>query len=276
MSRDLIQDVLETTDYSLLTFYHGSWADDQAKHLKKSISRRVDGIIIVGAPEKPDGPNHRLIKQLQDRGMPIVQIYRRIFPNVPVVLMDDEQAGYLSTGHLLELGHRRIAHVTYSGYRDDLLPGIDEEAHRRCAGYLRAMYDAGIAPTVLTFERTGDPAQETKDYVPCCRQIAQQLATCSPRITGVTAFNDYAAIGLLHNLIGLGVRVPQDISIVGHDNTETGILMRPTLTTVAPKLFEIGRLAGSMILQMMDGGRVKDAVLAPELVVRGSSASPQA
>ena len=70
----------------------------------------------------------------------------------------------------------------------------------------------------------------------------------------------------------MGIRVPEQISIVGYDNAEAGALMRPALTTLRPKLFEIGRLAGKMILEMMDGHQaVEDVVLMPELVVRGSS-----
>ncbi len=264
-----IEDVFEATDYSLLTYYHGSWAGDQAKHLRKSIARRVDGMMIVGAPEPADGPNRRLVRQLREGGMPILQLYRRIFDEIPVVMMDDEQAGYISTIHLLRLGHRRIAHVTYVGYRDDVLPGTEDEALRRSDGYVRAMREAELEPAILTFDR-GDMRGYPNDYTDVCAPAVRQLV--DGRFTGITTFNDYTTIALMNNLRGMGVRVPDDVSIVGYDNAEAGILMRPALTTIRPKLFEIGRLAGEMILKMLDDKPVHDIVLEPELVVRGSTA----
>jgi LacI family transcriptional regulator len=216
-----IEDTLETTDYSLLSFYHGSQAKDQAKHLQKSISRRVDGMVIVPAPEPANGANHRLVKQLRDQGMPIVQIYRRFFENVPVVEMDDEQSGYLATQHLIELGHRRIVHVTHSRYRDDQSPGLEANARLRADGYHRAMSDAGFEPAVLTFDRSGVFGLGANDYSGYCAWPAKQIAECQPRFTGITTFNDYATIGLLHNLNQHGLRVPDDVSIVGYDNVET-------------------------------------------------------
>ncbi len=269
-----IEDVLEATDYSLLAYYNGSWAEDQARHLQKSLSRRVDGLIIVGAPEHPDGPNHRLVKQLQRRGMPVAQVYRSMFPDVPVVMMDDELSGYLATRHLIELGHRRIAHVTHSGYEDRELPGKEADARQRCDGYLRAMQESGLEAVVYPFDRSGDFGLGSNDYTGFCAEVAGQLASRRPRCTGVTTYNDYTTIGLMHNLSRMGVRVPQDISIVGYDNAEAGTLMRPALTTVKPKLYDIGHASGKMILQMLDGQEVGDVVLAPELVVRGSTAAP--
>ena len=269
-----VEHVLETTDYSLLTFYHGSWAEDQARHLKKSLSRRVDGLIIVGAPEAADGPNHRLLAQLREQGMPIVQIYRKIFPEIPVVMMDDEQSGYMAARHLIELGHKRIAHVTHSGYVDKALPGTDTDAKKRCEGYVRAMREADLEPAVLAFDRTGTYGLGANDYTGYCREVAKRLAFDLPRFTGATTFNDYTTIGLLHNLIGMGVRVPDDLSIVGYDNAEAGMLMRPSLTTVQPKLFAMGQCAGRMILQLMEGQKVEDVVLQPELVRRDSTRGP--
>jgi DNA-binding LacI/PurR family transcriptional regulator len=113
------------------------------------------------------------------------------------------------------------------------------------------------------------------DYSGYCIEAAKELATSPRKFTGATTFNDYTVIGLIHNLHRLGVRVPADISLVGYDNVETGALMQPTLTTVRPKLFDIGRLAGQMILKMMDGQQVEDVLLQPELVVRGSTAAPR-
>jgi LacI family transcriptional regulator len=267
-----IEDVLEQSEYSLLAFYHGSDSVDQTKHLQKSLSRRVDGLIIVGAAECADGPNHRLLREMQQSGMPVLQIYRRTFLGVPAVLMDEEKAGFLSTRHLIERGHRHIAHVTYREYRDELLPGTHVEAKLRCDGYVRAMREAGLEATILTHHQFGENGSGLDDFMSRCSEPARRLAESRPRITGVTTFNDYTAIGLLHNLREMGVSVPGDISIIGYDNAEAGMLMRPSLTTVRPRLLDIGHIAGDAILQMLEGRAVHDVVLEPELVVRESTA----
>jgi LacI family transcriptional regulator len=265
-----IEDVLEPTDYSLLTVYNGDWAEDQAKHLRKSVSRRVDAIIIVGAPEEPDGPNHHTVRQLQERGVPIVQLYRRMYPNVPVVMMDDEATGYLATRHLVEQGHQRIAHVTHEGYLDEELPGKYADAFARYRGYRRAMEEAGLRPRALPFARRRYGLGEN-DYADECKTVARELAFGKQGFTAATTFNDYVVIGLIHCLDAMGVSVPRDISLVGYDNVEAGNLIRPSVTTVKPTLTELGRSAAEKILALLDGQAVEDTVFAPQLVVRQST-----
>ncbi|HEX4125040.1 MAG TPA: LacI family DNA-binding transcriptional regulator [Tepidisphaeraceae bacterium] len=278
-----IEDVLEATDYSLLAYYHGSGAEEQSKQLQKAISRRVDGMIIMAAAEPADGPNHRQIAQMQKSGVPVVQIHRRAYPGVPTIMMDEEESSFLAVRHLIVLGHRRIAHVTYRGYREPEFPGEHAEAQLRANGYARAMRDAGLDPAICEFDRAGHFGIGSNDYTGHCEATAQQLAdtarhfaAAKPRITGITTFNDYTAIGLIHNFNALGMQVPRDVSIVGYDNTEAAVLMRPPLTTLRPRLFEIGRRSALAILQMMDGRSVEDAMLPPDLVVRGSTSRPVA
>jgi LacI family transcriptional regulator len=195
-----------------------------------------------------------------------------MFPEIPVVMMDDEQSGYLAAQHLISLGHRRIAHVTHSGYKDEELAGKYADANQRCAGYLRAMRESGLNPAVFTFDRTGAFGLGSNDYTHYCAETARQLISTSARFTGVTTFNDYTTIGLLQNFSKMGIRIPEDVSLVGYDNAEVGALMRPTLTTVGPRLFDIGRIAGQMVLNMMNKQPVQDVVLIPELIVRQSTA----
>jgi LacI family transcriptional regulator len=269
-----IEDVLEETDYSLLTMYRGDGELDQAQHLRKCVSRRVDGIIVVGVPERPDGPNHQTIRTLQKRGMPIVQVYQRLYPDVPGVVIDDEYSGYLATQHLLELGHRRIAHVTHNQYQDLDLPGKHGNALGRYRGYCRAMKEAGLQSHVLPFARQSS-AMGSHDYSAWCADAARELATGPQRFTAATTFNDFVVIGLINSLSGMGLKVPQDISLVGYDNIEACSLVRPAVTSVKPALMEIGRRAAAMVLKMLDGRTVEDVVLRPELIVRGSTAAPK-
>jgi LacI family transcriptional regulator len=263
-----IEEVIQDTDYSLLTYYHGSDAATQSEHLRKSLGRRVDGLIIAGAPEHLDGPIHKIIKRLREKRTPVVQLYRPMFPDAPVVMTDDRQTGRLATRHLLELGHRRIAHVTHSFYDDLELPGQYADARNRFEGYREAMLDAGLEPRVVTFSRDSHKLK-SKDYTACCVDPARILV--AEGYTAATVFNDHAAIGLIHAFSAMGVRVPADISLVGYDNVESSELVRPALTTLQPATMDVGRAAARMILDMMEGKAVNDVVLTPELIVRESS-----
>lgn len=263
-----IEEILRPTHFSLLTTYDGNWSEDQANHLEKHTSRKVEGIILIGAPERAGGPNHRTVKELQDRGVPIVQLYRPIFPNVPVVMMDEEQAGYLETCHLLELGHRKIAHVTHEDYLDQELPGKHGDALYRYSGYRRAMAEAGLEQRVLLMSGS---ALFHPPYVAAKSSDSTAKRLVSEGFTAATAFNDYFVIELIAQLADLGVRVPDDISLVGYDNIEASSLTRPSITTIKPTMMEVGRRAAQMILDMLDGREVNDVVLTPQLVVRQSS-----
>lgn len=263
-----LEEVLRPTQFSLLVTYDGNWSDDQSNHLEKHLSRRVDGLIIIGAPERAGGPNHRTIKEMQERGVPVVQLYRPIFPNVPVVMIDEERAAYLETQHLLELGHRKIAHVTHDGYLDQELPGKYGDALYRYNGYRRAMQEAGLEPHVFTMSGSTLFHPPTASERPA-NTTANRLV--SEGFTAAVAFNDYFVIELISQLADLGVRVPDDISLVGYDNVVTSELVRPSVTTIRPAMREVGRRAAQLILDMLDGRSVSDVVLPPELVVRQSS-----
>jgi LacI family transcriptional regulator len=269
-----IEDVLEETDYSLLTMYRGDGVEDQAQHLRKCVSRRVDGIIIVGAADSEDAPNYQAVRDLRERGTPIIQLYQKVFPNVPGVLIDDEYSGYLATRHLLELGHRRIAHVTHSRYNDLGNPIRSANALARYQGYCRAMKEADLQSHVFTIVRQTS-SMGFYDYSSWCVNAAQEIAASRERFTAVTAFNDYVVIGLINCFSSLGISVPHDISLVGYDNVEACSLVRPSITTMKPALLEIGRKAALMVLRMLDGRTVEDVVLKPELVIRGSTTFPK-
>jgi LacI family transcriptional regulator len=261
-----IESVLRDRDYSLLTYYDGSWADDQARHLRLALDRRVDGLIIAGAPEAPDGANHKRVADLRKKGVPVVQLYRRIYPDVPVVMTDEDRAGYLATHHLLELGHTRIAHVTHSAYLDRELPGTHADALQRAQGYERAMREAGLKPQVIDYDAQ---TMVGLDYTRLVKPAVDQLRHGG--FTAATCFCDYVAIGVMNQLAAAGVRVPKDFSVVGYDNANMSEMCNPPLTTLGQPLQEIGATAARMIFELMDKKEVSDTIYEPIPVVREST-----
>jgi LacI family transcriptional regulator len=163
--------------------------------------------------------------------------------------------------HLLELGHRRIAQIT--GPRGWLAT----EDRRR--GYQAALASAGILP---------DPALEAEAIpeIPPGRAAAEQLLDLPEPPTAIFAFNDNIAIGAIQAARARGIRVPEDLSVVGFDDVESAMIVTPALTTVRQPLAEMGRTAVSLLNRLLERQRFETLhlELATRLVVRESTAPP--
>lgn len=174
-----------------------------------------------------------------------------------VVSPDDEKGGRLATEHLLALGHRRIAYVTD--------PSVEDAADQgRQAGYRGAMAKAGLPVAVHHWH------EETS---------IEKLLLDNERVTGVFCSNDFGAIELLDAADRLGVRVPQDLSVVGFDDVTLASLRRINLTTVAQPKEMMARIAVTTIASRITGelsGSPLRQIADCGLVVRGSTAPPSA
>jgi len=164
--------------------------------------------------------------------------------------------------HLLELGHRRIAQITGpNGW-------VATEDRRR--GYRAALASAGILP---------DPALETHAIpeIEPGRIAAERLLALPEPPTAIFAFNDNIAIGAIQAARARGLRVPEDLSVVGFDDVEHATIVTPSLTTVRQPLAEMGRTAVSLLNRLLEGQRFETlhVELATRLVVRDSTAAPR-
>ncbi len=163
--------------------------------------------------------------------------------------------------HLLQLGHRRIAQITGpAGW-------VATEGRRR--GYRAALAAAGILP---------DPALEVEaipEFEPG-RKAAERLLDLADPPTAILAFNDNIAIGAIQAARARGVRVPEDLSVVGFDDVEYATIVTPALTTVRQPLAEMGRTAVSLLGRLLEDQRYETlhVELATRLVVRDSTAPP--
>ncbi|MEN9362517.1 MAG: hypothetical protein RL095_4052 [Verrucomicrobiota bacterium] len=261
-----IESVLRENDYSLLIYYDGSWAEDQARHLKLATDRRADGLIIVGAPEPADGPNHKRVAALLESGLPMVQLYSPMYPGVPTVRVDGTEVGYHATRQLIELGHKSIAHVTHDEYLDDIVPGKQADARRRYKGYERAMNEASLAPRVFTYPY-GYP-HDLAYINQAGKPIARQLLDAG--MSAAFCYCDYVGICLLNNLERLGIPVPERFSVVAFDNIELAAITTPPLSTYGSPLQEIGSHAAKMLFEQMQGRKPDDIVLPAQFIRRDS------
>jgi LacI family transcriptional regulator len=243
-----IEDALNGSGYAPI-IVSGHWnAKEEEERIRLLMARRVDGIVIITG--RLDDATVRELALRQ----PIVMAGRAMSArNVRSVYFDQEHGGFLATRYLLSMGHRRIAFI--AGVRDHL------DAQHRFAGYCRALEEAGVAYDEALIQY-GD-FTESGGVLAMTRLLDTQQA-----FTAVFAANDQTAIGARGVLHRRGIRVPDDISLVGFDDLPVSAYLTPPLTTVRQPLFEMGLYCGAMLLHMLGGAMPERELPGLELVVR--------
>ena len=232
--------------------------DEEQRLVAMLLQRQVDGLLVV-----PAGTGTETIRLCRARDVPLVVVDRRPQAAGPDVVRADSEGGALDLGRLLvRLGHRRMA--VLSG------PTPVPTAVDRVAGFSRALVDeAGLPePLVLHGAFTIDSGHDMT--LSAMRQ--------TPRPTALFATNNFIAIGVLHALEELQLRVPDDVAVVGLDDLPRAMVTFPFLTVAAQPAFEIGRRSvGVLLNRQADPDRpAQEVVLPTELVIRRSSGGPVA
>lgn len=216
----------------------------------------VGGAIVILPPE----PSEQLVA-LRAKGFPFVVVDPRTAPprDIAAVSAAHFAGARAMTAHLVALGHRRIGVI--AGPHNWLA------GEARLAGHTSALADAGVLPDPK-LTRAGEPTT-TFGY-----DAATRLLNGEKRPTALVCFNDKAAVGALAAAVEQGLRVPDDLSIGGFDDIDLAQATSPMLTTVRQPLEEMGRMAVSLLIRLLERHRL-DALhveLATELIIRGSTA----
>jgi LacI family transcriptional regulator len=252
-----IEDTTFGHGYSLILCNSDGNLEKELFYADHLAEKQVDGILFIAA-----GVSSEHIELLLHRRTPVVG-GDRYLPDVAVdaVLTDNRGGGYLATQHLLDLGHRRIACITGPS---DVTPSAD-----RVAGYRQAMQEAGI-PVDKELILRGN-----FDYESGYR-AAETLLSLSPRPTAIFACNDLTAVGVLSAANRLGLRVPEDLSVVGYDDVRLASFTVPLLTTVQQPKHEIGVLAATWLLERIDQPDLppRQQLLEVTLQIRQTTAPP--
>jgi DNA-binding LacI/PurR family transcriptional regulator len=218
---------------------------------------RADGVVVVGTQPDPD-----MVRATAERVPTVIAGTREpLLSCADIVANDDERGALLAAGHLIDLGHRRIAHIAGHGAVADL----------RRHGFEKTMHAHGLARSALI--QQGDLTEEG-GYRAAVRLLS---APAAERPTAIFAFNDIACIGALSAAEEMGLRVPEDLSLVGYDNTYLSRLRHLWLTTVDSASREVGRHAAQSLLERI-ASPAKPASLilaAPTLERRGTTAPPR-
>ncbi|WNV92084.1 LacI family DNA-binding transcriptional regulator [Umezawaea sp. Da 62-37] len=257
---DVARGVQETGDGEGLAVYLCNSGDDprrQAAYLDLLEQQRVEGVLITPA----DAADPRLTA-LARRGTPVVFVDRGAGPDSCSVTVDDVLGGDLAVTHLLDTGHERIAFI--GG------PSTIGQVADRIAGARRALERAGRDPDDLTVLQTSrlDVAEG--------RRAGERLAgfPAARRPTAAFCANDLVALGLLQQMVRLGLRVPEDMAIIGYDDIEFAEAAAVPLTSVSQPRHLLGRTAAELLLSESRGSgghQHRQVVFDPELVVRAST-----
>jgi LacI family transcriptional regulator len=250
-----VQDAADAAGLALFLCNSGEDQERQAAYLDLLEQQRVEGVLITPV----DAADPR-ITALARRGTPVVIVDRGAGPQHCSVTVDDQLGGELAVTHLLDSGHRRIAFV--GG------PRSIGQVRDRIAGAERAIARAGTGElTVLETPRL-DVAQG--------RRAGERLAglPAAHRPTAAFCANDLLALGLLQQMVRLGLRVPEDMAIVGYDDIEFAEAAAVPLTSVAQPRHRLGRTAAELLLaeaRSPEAHEHQQVMFAPELVVRAST-----
>lgn len=228
------------------------------EYLKTIVEKQVKGLIISSISK-----DKKLLKSFIKTGLNVVAMDQKIDEeNLCQIEFDYRKGGYLATKHLIAKGHRRIGYVTSL---------LDRPSRRSIfQGYSDAMSESGL-------EARFEEAESEEVYkgiyeFDSGKKLTGNLLSGPNPPTAIFACNDIMAFGVINELTLRGIQVPDDISVMGFDGIDFGQMIHPPLTTIKQPDYEMGKLACTMLLEMM-GGDSSDSLnimLQPKLVERES------
>ena len=253
-------------DYQMLFCNTGHDGVKEKQFLEQMYSRQVKGVILSSVAEDASETVNKYIQKgmrfvLLDQMLPDVEI--------PGIQYDPRAGAHMAVEYLLSQGHQRIALAT--------TPLVRYTRTEIFKGYSESLLQAGIGQDPsLVYECSISKAGRGSDYeLGIGRQIAEEFVKNGCPATAVLRVNDMVAIGFIQALVQKGIKVPDDVSVIGFDNIPIAGAYLPALTTVHFPAQEMGRLAARMLLDAIESDESQTALtmsLAPQLMIRDSVA----
>ena len=252
-----IEDVLYQRDYNMILCQSNEMWEHEVKNIRTLLSSRVDGILASVTKTTSDFSHYRSIIE---KDIPLVFFDRAAEElRTDSVVIDDETGAYKAVNHLLRTGKKRIVHLS-----GPLQLAI---ARNRLNGYMKAMKEYRLNPSGQDIVRCDD--------IGSAETVIPGLLMRNPRPDAFFAVNDLTAAQALMIIKRHGLKIPEDIAVVGFTNSQIATLTDPGLTSVDQKGYEMGQVAARLLMDRIEnpGSPLKNRVITSELVIRGSSSA---
>ena len=256
-----IEEFAHELGYDLLFAHSLNRPEREEICLRRFLSRRVDGLFI--SPVYRFEAEARIYQEVLASKTPVVLLgppaaFCKSFASVEI---EELVASYTATQHLLQLGHKRIAYLTG--------PPVAPWAHERFEGYRRALREAGLEVDDKLVFQAGSTIEDGTN-------AALQMLNENCNATAIQAVSDLVAIGCAETLLAQGLRIPEDISLVGFGNILVTEHFRVPLTTIRQPKYRLGAAAVETMMNLIRGEKIQARRLPAELVVRKSTTPPKA
>ncbi|UTR12020.1 GntR family transcriptional regulator [Evansella sp. LMS18] len=262
------QSYLSENGYQVTVFSTNNDHEQERRCLEDVLAQQFDGLIVEPTKSSQPNPNINYYLNIERLGIPYVMIHAYYEELEPIhIVMDDEEGGRQQTAHLIEQGHRHILGF----FKND-----DIQGKLRTKGFIKAHREAGLT---LSPQNIINYTTETMREVP--RQVLRnRLSGNGERPTAIVCYNDQLAVGLLDVLREKELSVPEDISIVGFDNSFLSIASEVKLTTIVHPQEEMGIQAANTLHQIIKNkespigeAKIRSITYKPTLKVRNSTRS---
>jgi DNA-binding LacI/PurR family transcriptional regulator len=251
-----VEETCRSKGYSLMICNSNDDPAIEEEHIRSFRLRQVDGIII-----NPTAQNNSLFQNLIVNHYPLVTINRKIMGiSIDSVVMNNVRGAQIAVKHLIEQGKKNIAFLVYPVH--GVTPRLE-----RFEGYKQALNDHGMEIR----ESMIHVVEEKKGAV---KEVIKELMSEDERPDAIFSTNNMMSLEVLEGIKELGLRIPQDIALIGYDETVWSKHLNPPLTTVNQPAFEMGRIATERVIQIVESKESLEpqlTVLEPDLIIRESS-----
>ncbi|NOU92982.1 substrate-binding domain-containing protein [Paenibacillus sp. LMG 31456] len=260
-----IESYLSSTDYMFILTSTNNNIEKEKKCIDSILARNVDAIIVEPTKSAIYNPNINYYLNMETNNIPYVML-NALYPQLqaPSLTMDEEQGGYIATEHLIQLGHKKIIGI----FKADDLQGVN-----RMNGFIRAhrAHNVPIIPGLIISYNTEDPREKIQN------EIIHLFNNHKYDITAIFSYNDAIALYIINFFRELNINVPEDVSVVGYDDSYLAEMSEVKLTSVIHPKRTMGLDAAKLIVDLIEGkqqgSQLQSVIYKPELVVRTSTAT---
>lgn len=253
-----LHDVFTPAGFQVLVLDSSYLPGSEEKAIATMLGQFPEAIVLAGVKHTPHA--ERILRQVS---IPVVQTMDLASRPIDINIgLDQRAAGYAAARHLFDLGHHKVGQISAP---------LDSRSLKRIDGYLQAVQQFAAEPMVVSVDRSSD--------ISSGGQLINELWARWPDVTAVFCGNDNLALGALFECHRRGIRVPEDLSIIGFNDLEVSAFSYPTLTTIATPRHEMAWHAAEIILEIIRGSgkrpKQRKIDLGFRLVIRQSTAEPR-